>query len=1041
MELNSDTLIRHAKREFRILPWKRSVVLSSILLIALSLSIASSLANGRQIRLQSPSTTTPLNRSLSHLISEAAPLSASPSLFSANAEGKTTSLRVITRRKNYWNVSNSNSWIIIKQVNGRGSKRVTFSVSPNTDCASRTGTFSINGRSVTIHQASATKNYFLSATEARFSAQAAAASVTLNAECAWTVQTDAGWISTIAPASDNGDGNAIIVYSVAANSEEIRRIGTIKILDGNSVVRQTLSVTQEGVSPSDYSFFPASGTFPANGGNGTMQLSAPENAAWSLKPGRGIINLFPSSGTGSASITFSVLPNSSCDLRSNSIVVLDANSAVQKTFSIVQAEGIGTFSLSTNALSISASGDSNSVYLATGKTCNRMLQSDAEWIHLPSTNGIGSALVSVLASSNPGPARSASIRILDSNFAVRETIVVTQPQASVSYSLSSSYLIFTANGGNVSVGLAANATWTAEADVNWITGISPATGNGSSVIDYSVAANTSSSSRTGSIRILDGDSVVQQTLRITQSGLAPSFEISPASENFTATGGSGVATLKANSSWKTLVDVNWIHSISPGESSGDASIHYAVSPNTNTTARASSIRILDANFVVKKTLLITQEGAPENYSLASSTNSPAEPGQYRWSATLGSAGGDIGNAVATDSHGNIFTAGNIDGFIFLEKYSATGTLIWSKMFYDNRGSANAVAVDRDDNVVLAGTFNSWIDFGGGPLSSAGENDLFVAKYSGDGAHLWSKRMGGSEGNDTAHGVAIDSIGNVVLTGTIVGSVEFGGSATFAVGPFDNDIVLAKFAGENGSFVWAKRFASTASDNGLGVAIGPQDEIVFTGNFSGPINFGGGVLASAGQDVFVAQFSPSGEHLWSRGFGGALDDSGNAVAIDANDNIILTGAFAGTIDFGGGALNSADENYDDIFLTKLSGDGSHLWSKNFGGTIIDSGNAVAVDRSGNVALAGSFSDSINLGGDTLNSAGGVDVFLAKYSPDGSPLWSKAFGAETGSDSGCAVAVDNQNNIIGAGGFFSAVDFGGGPQISTGNGDMFLISLAP
>jgi hypothetical protein len=716
-------------------------------------------------------------------------------------------------------------------------------------------------------------------------------------------------------------------------------------------VRQTLSVTQEGASPSGYSFSPTSATMSSDGGDSSVQLNVPENVEWKIKGSKGIANIFPTNGIGSALITFSVSPNSGEKSRSNSIVVMDANLVAQQTF----------------------------------------------------------------------------------------PIIVTPVPAAANYSLSSTYLVFTAGGGNVSVGLAANSSWTVQSDVNWIGNFSPANGSGDATINYFVAANNTSGSRTGSIRILDNNSVVQQTLRITQGGAAANFAISPANASFAAGGGSGNVTLTANSSWKILVDVNWIKDLSATSGTGGATIHYTISSNSNPQARSSSIRILDGNFVVQKTFAITQEGAPENYSLASGTNSPAG---YRWSATLGTAGNDVGKSVATDRQGNILVTGNLDNFLFIEKYSAAGNLLWSKTFYDNRGSGNAVAVDQNDNVIVAGTFYSTLDFGGGALVSSGEFDSFVVKFSPTGEHVWSKRFGGSEGDDRANGLAIDSSGNVLVTGSIVGTVTLGVVTTFATGPFENDIVLAKLSTSNGSFLWAKRFASAMDDNGLSVAVGPQDEVVFTGNFSGPINFGGEeILTSTGHDIFLAKFSTDGAPLWSKKFGGAQNDSGNSVSVDGNGNVILTGAFVGTIDFGNGDLSSANANYDDVFLAKFAGDGSPLWSQNFGGTLSDNGNAMRVDGNGNIALIGTFSDAINLGGETLDSVGGRDIFIAKYSSEGAHVWSKSFGANAGVDEGCGIAVDQQDNIIGVGSFFAAVDFGGGAQTSGGLGDMFMISLAP
>jgi hypothetical protein len=217
-------------------------------------------------------------------------------------------------------------------------------------------------------------------------------------------------------------------------------------------------------------------------------------------------------------------------------------------------------------------------------------------------------------------------------------------------------------------------------------------------------------------------------------------------------------------------------------------------------------------------------------------------------------------------------------------------------------------------VVVTGEFNGWVDFGGGGLESAGRDEMFLAKYSQSGEHRWSRRYGGT-GYDGGHMVAVDDSGNVFVTGEM-------------------------------------------------------DETV---------NFGGSNLVSAGeQDIFVAKFSVGGDHRWSRRFGDEGFDRGHSVAVDDSGHVLVTGYFAGTVDFGGGALESAAGS-NDIFLARCGADGSHLWSQRFGSDASDLGYSVAVDAWGNLVLAGYIGGTANFGGTDLAGAGGADAFIAKFGP--------------------------------------------------------------
>jgi hypothetical protein len=101
-----------------------------------------------------------------------------------------------------------------------------------------------------------------------------------------------------------------------------------------------------------------------------------------------------------------------------------------------------------------------------------------------------------------------------------------------------------------------------------------------------------------------------------------------------------------------------------------------------------------------------------------------------------------------------------------------------------------------------------------------------------------------------------------------------------------------------------------------------------------------------------------------------------VAADASGNVIVTGFFEGAADFGGDTLICAGG--EDIFVAKYDASGAHQWSQRLGSTAGDQGLAVAVDGSGDVIVTGRFEGTVDFGGGDLTSAGGSDIFVAKYS---------------------------------------------------------------
>src|SRR5207247_3070043 len=102
----------------------------------------------------------------------------------------------------------------------------------------------------------------------------------------------------------------------------------------------------------------------------------------------------------------------------------------------------------------------------------------------------------------------------------------------------------------------------------------------------------------------------------------------------------------------------------------------------------------------------------------------------------------------------------------------------------------------------------------------------------------------------------------------------------------------------------------------------------------------------------AKYSPTNGVLWAKRFGGSGDEFGNAVAVDRNGDVLVTGTFAGSITFGGATLSTIGGGRG-MFVAKLSGaTGAHIWSKNLLCGSESSGLGVAVDSAGN-ALVGGF----------------------------------------------------------------------------------------
>ena len=351
---------------------------------------------------------------------------------------------------------------------------------------------------------------------------------------------------------------------------------------------------------------------------------------------------------------------------------------------------------------------------------------------------------------------------------------------------------------------------------------------------------------------------------------------------------------------------------------------------------------------------------------------------------------------------NLTSAGSDDAYV--SKLNSSGDLVWAKTFGGAGGGGfgdvgNSVAVDASGNIYTAGHFGGTADFDPGAgtynLTSAGQTDVFVSKLNSSGGFEWAKKFGGTSWDEGAS-VAVDASGNIYTTGYFAGTIDFDpGAGTINLTAASGTDVFVSKLNSSGDYVWAKTFGGTSSERGVSVAVDSSGNIYTTGHFAetGDFDPGAGTynLTSAGSDdAYVSKLNSSGGFEWAKKFGGDGMDWGLSVAVDSSGNVYTTGYFAGTADFdpGVGTQGLTSSGDFDVFVSKLNSSGGFEWAKKFGGGAYDRGDSVAVDASGNVYATGAFGQTVDfdpgVGIQNLISAGGYDVFVSKLSPLGVSL---------------------------------------------------------
>ncbi|MEW6209454.1 MAG: BACON domain-containing carbohydrate-binding protein [Acidobacteriota bacterium] len=505
--------------------------------------------------------------------------SISPASQNFAASGGTGSVNVTADVGCAWTaVSNSTDWITITAgASGSGNGAVSYSVASNTLTTPRAGTMTIAGQTFTVNQdpASAGCTYSISPTNNSVGAASGSGTVDVTSQtgCSWTASSNATWISITSGAS--GAGNGTVSYSFNGNTGAARS-GSI------TVAGQTFTLNQAACT---YTISPTSQTFSASGGTGnitvtpnvaTCQWTATSNDSW-------ITITAGASGAGNGSVSFSVSTNPLTTSRTGTMTIAG------QTFTVTQSGNSCSYSLSPTSSGFPASGDNGTVNVTAGAGCAWTAASNVAWITITSgATGSGNGAVNYTVEANPTTSsRQGTITIAG------QTHTVTQaPNCNYTLTPTSQNFISAGGTGQISVETAAECTWIANPSDSWITITAGASGTGNGTISYSVSANTGPA-RTGTINVNGQMCFISQDTGCT-------YSISPTSQSFPSTGGSGSVTVTTNNgfcSWTATTADSWISITSGASGTGNGTVTFTVANNSGAT-RTGTITIAGQTFTV-----------------------------------------------------------------------------------------------------------------------------------------------------------------------------------------------------------------------------------------------------------------------------------------------------------------------------------------------------------------------------------------------------------------------------------------------------------
>jgi hypothetical protein len=337
---------------------------------------------------------------------------------------------------------------------------------------------------------------------------------------------------------------------------------------------------------------------------------------------------------------------------------------------------------------------------------------------------------------------------------------------------------------------------------------------------------------------------------------------------------------------------------------------------------------------------------------------------------------------------------------------ADGTHVWSRGFSYQGPYGEGVqyaylasaAVSRQGNTTILGGYEGEPDFGTGrlPPTFDGTWGIFLLQVGPDGAQRWGKgfRAWQAPGSSTPrpinpYAVATDPAGNITVLGAFTGAVDFGGgwllssSTAGPNNPFPNGgLFLARFSA-SGQHLWSRAVPDFNRGSNLPrLAVDNSGEVVVAGALRPGTDLGGGpVTGTPRYDIpFVARFSATGKFLWQRVLSGAYGHV-RAVAV-SNERVYLSGNFVYRFEFAGREF-SKDASYAP-FLGALDRQGRDVWMRTLGYTSGDQDEqALAVDEGGNAVFTNRIGQPWSAGGGVLRAG----RLVASYNASGEHRWSR------------------------------------------------------
>jgi hypothetical protein len=310
---------------------------------------------------------------------------------------------------------------------------------------------------------------------------------------------------------------------------------------------------------------------------------------------------------------------------------------------------------------------------------------------------------------------------------------------------------------------------------------------------------------------------------------------------------------------------------------------------------------------------------------------------------------------------------------------------WVNRFGGDNSSGSSIGLDTAGNIYVAGSFYGTLTIGTNQFTSAGGQDIFLAKLTGNGAPLWAISIGGP-GHDFVNRITVATNGTVFICGVLSTNAMLGTNTLPGVGKDLSGGFVARL--DHGFLSWIKAFAAKSHGPAESLALSKKDQSLW-------------VVGEEGAQILVKNYDQNGTTITSLIVGDPSFVYTTGIAVGADENIVVTGTFYESLDL---VMTNLTANFEAQFTAAINISGQVVWAWVADSGYPSGGEAVALAPDGAVISAGHVQRS------ALGGAEYPYAFVSKHSANGTFQWMQTIGEHRGDFNATDVAVDANGYIL-------------------------------